>query len=525
MRKPLNGVLLFALISLLFLAVACDQNPEAEKPNGNGTIPSPSNQDAIDITDGAVTDLTKINAGEELLVSLENGKDSTLLLEGATIDSLYVIEKQNGSEPRSLSRDLKGQISQHWSTQDLFVILPQEDGKVSFSGADIGIDDDGEFKIKRLGNIAELKTNGNGDNFFQYKINNTPFNYREEGYPEFLWPTYLNYYVINLNDQKWEKYKDQKVVVYQAIESYALSGGSETSDSFGVVDIGRIMYGGDIRIRGLYDMNGKDHLYLYSCLRNPFCDHEDLRFETYVLLPKYLEKNQEFEIGALPLALVFDVDSTEKKSYVISLRDVPESGLRDELVYTIKSGDKIDIGAHNGENIDSSGFILDLKTHDGKYDADILVSGIDADFLMKLSYSRYYSLEEFGKISFRDADESDMAKYNDSLIDLQEEAASGEHVVNITNDTFWTNRWELPEDDTNTYLMTVDAENSICFSDRWGEGGGNGGHGGNTIRSRFLISNDVDWEIGRYPNGVQSIYPCGESTTITWKVEIVDPVN
>lgn len=513
MKRAINRVLLFAMIPLLFVVVACNQNP------------STPHEEAIVVPDGSVTDLTKISAGEEVLFSLKDGKNSTLHLEGATIDSLYVIEKQDSSAPKGLSRGLENMLSQYWSTQDLFVILPQEDGMVSFSGTDIGIDDDGEFKIKRLGNIAELKTNGNGDNFFQYKINNTLINYREEGIPEFLWPTYLNYYAINLNDQKWEKYKDQKVVVYQAIESYALSGGSETSDSFGVVDIGNIMYGGDIRIRGLYDLNGRDHLYLYSCLRNPFCDHEDLRFETYVLLPKYLEKNQVFEIGALPLALVFDVDSTEKKSYVISLRDVPEAFLRDELVNTIKSGDKIDIGEHNGENIESSGFILDLKTHDGKYDADILVSGINADFLMKLSYSKYYSLTEFGKISFRDANESDIAKYNDSLINLQEEATKGTHVVNITNDTFWTNRWELPENDNNTYLMTVDAEDAVCFSDRWGGGGGNGGVGGSTIRSRFVISNNIDWNTGSFPNGVQSIYPCGDSTTITWKVEIVEPNN
>lgn len=519
-KNNLSVILIFLLISVVLAFVSCSQEPDS----GSG---SDSDTDSVIVVDGEITkNLSDLKAGSELIFKLKSGKNSTLNFNGVTIDALYVVEKQSATKASkgAGSGAENSDLSSHAGKDSgVVAIIPQEDGKVSFSGSDVGVTENEEtLKITRLGNIAELKTNGNGDNYFQFKMENTEKDYENEGYPRSEMPSYQNYYTIDLNDEAWAKYKDEKVVVFQAFKSYYIgSGGSKTSDFFGLVDVGKITYGEDRSIQGLYDLKGKDKLYLYSFLRTPFVKHNDLRFETYVLLPNYLDKGTKLEIKDLPLALVFKTKSANKAAYVIELRNVPKTergnGVFGDLVGGLFSGIKYRIDEYNGFSLNAPSYIQTITMHEDKFDADVLVNEVDVDFLVKLKNAQAYNFESYGTISFRDASTEDMNLLNQHTIDLETESSKGAQEVAMTRGGSWTINWTLPENSEKTYRLTVKASPAIAVCRTQGKTGGTGGGGGDTIDAEYLISDNSYCSTGSY-----TLYAPYQDVTVTWQVAVVE---
>lgn len=478
----------------------------------------------IRMTEGSTTNLSQLKAGEAFVVEIEDS-NTTMNLEGATIDSLFVVEHFDNSGSRGLgtSRGLGDSLS-HGDANDVFVILPQEDGRVSFSGSDVGIEGAGQFKIKKLGSNAALKTTKSGNNYFQYKLKNTGINYREQGYPDFMWPTYLNYYVINLNDSTWARYKDQKVVVCQAQNMVARNGGSETTEDFGLVDIGSILYGNDPSIRGLYDLNGKNFLFIYSFLRTGFVACDDLRFETYILLPDEVQIGaEELTILDLPHAVVFrnaEGFSTDK-DYVVSLKNVPDFNTLGSYLMTLVSSSNIKVGEHNGDYLNSKGYIQNIsRNNDGTYDASVYLTGVSEDFLAKFTVGSHRTIyNDYGSIGIREATAEDIALFNEHLLNLEEESGLTEkHLIPGADDQFFTVRWAIPENSEDTYEFVLKASGTGFSQKGTAESWFRGGAGGDAINEKVAIANADNPFEGPLPEGFIAVYTRDKTDPITWYV-------
>ncbi len=522
MKRYIPLLLLAAF--LVLLAVACSPEVEASKQE--------INEDAIEIKNGSVTDLTTFEDGEEKVYQLAAGEsgNAEFHFTGATIDSLYVIEPiPEGAEGS------KGGYTWYDGVDWLpYVIVPQPNGEVSISGSKFGLSASGLFKIKKLDSGAKLATNNNGDNYFQYDIDKTRWNYRTEGLHEYFWPRYMNYYVVDLNDSsgKWERYKDQKVVIMQDIVNYSNEGDIEISHRFGLADPGRILYNEDVSINGLYDLNGRDHVYLYSYMENAYTGSDGFGFETYLLLPKEICLGKELEVNDIPLAVVFrDDDFSPENSYVISLNGFQANRDRNvlhELIRTLLYS-PVAVGDNNGRDLPARIHVQNVtKNEDGTANADVLISNISEDFVEKFwIVDRSFDEgkpEVFGAISFRKANEDDLNLSNASKLDLNAMAGTGEHEETLTSEKPFFMHWELPENDNCTYRLTIKAEGVTGISgfgvDCWERSG----LGGDTVEETVIITRDADGENDsiQYPNGFMTIVNNGsESTTVTWELEII----
>ena len=523
----MKQIFLLSLILFFIVVFAVSCNSEAESTDPEETlVPTELNEESV-------TDLTSFNEGETKLYRLD-GSGSTINLEGATIDSLFAIEKVEDQSKGLSSRAPEEQSAyisyESGGSGSPMIVIPQANGKVELKASELGISADGSFKITRLGNGAKFDVTDNGDNFFWYKMKNTKFNYREEEYDEADWPMYLNYYVVDLNDPDWTKYKDQKVVLFQGIAMYSRNGGSETSDRFGLVSPGSIVYNEDPTIQGLYDLSGKDHVYIYSFLQNPFTDCEDLRFETYFLLANDLEMNDSFTIKDLPVAVVLRNDFTTEKDYVVTLEDVPASfagNILNNFLCNIAGGGHTRVGENNGIGMESKGYVQKITSTDNceTFDAEVLLRNVSEDFVLKLSTGdRYYENgkpAEYGKISFREANDDDIALFNAHKLDFSS-ATSGSFELDCT-EVFYMN-WELPEEDKNEYLLTIQAEGVTGISQRGENMWFNGGSGGDTVNAVLKITHDSVFGITTaFPNGYMTIYKRdNEKTTVTWKLEKIE---
>ena len=504
----------FFVISLITLLLVCSMLVSC---NHETIIDDDSVSDGATLIAGGVSlNLSSLNDGEEKLFRFENGINGTLYLDGATIDSLYVIEKQTNSKAIDSSRAVDGKLANNNAASDLFLVLPQEDGKLSFSGVDIGITTSGQFSIKRLGNNANTIRTESGSTIFQYKIENTLFNYRENGFPEFLWPSYLNYYIMNLNDPTWAAYKNQKVVVGQTFITYVdAPGGSETGDHFGLIDIGTITYDSDKSIHGLYDLSGKNCLNIYSFLRTAFAENVDFRFETFILLPDEIEEGgAPLTIGDLPRAIIFRDDFTKEKAYIVSYKDVPADEKNHLLIDIVESclgirGGTVKICEHNGDTLFHSAYVKNVTKHGELYDIDMYLSGIDEEFVMKTMMTQYEPFDDYGEISFVETDDVTWAQ--DNSIDLSDHS---EHSRVLDAGESLSIVWKVPEGDHKLYKLTVCSEkDGLAIESNWVEGKTKNSGSRSMGTDEILISN------AECPDGFCFVLSNEDGNSITWQVE------
>ncbi len=527
---------LYFIVLLLVLTVSCS--------NGVGEKEEPKVQpeeealqgEAISVTNGMTTDLSLLEKEEELFFSIENGKDSTMNLTGATLDShsLFVIERQETSDSKDVSRDLSSLVS-YYMAEDVFVVLPQDDGKISFSGANIGIETSGSFKIKRLGSNAELKHTKNNDQFFQYDVEETDKNYEKLGYPEYLWPTTLNYYVLDLNSTEWKKYKDQDIAIFQATTKYSKNyGESGAYNYFGLIDTNSITFDDSPAIKGLYSLKDRDYLFLYSFGRRG-SSSGDIKFETYFLLPGELKEGgadySKYVIKDIPFALVLrdeDGFSTDK-NYLVTLSNVADMNVLSNFASPFASDCNVKVGENNGEDSGGRGYIRSItKNPDGTLNAEVYMTRVSEDFMVKLNVGDRYGLsqlgevESLGTISFAKTNESTWV--SDNYIDLND---TSKHEINLEGGKSSIILWRVPENDTNKYKLnfTVEGGNGgVGFSqrgsdERWISGGGG------SLSSEFsytLYRTEDTWSNEYFPVGFQTFYNAEGTAKITWWVEKVN---
>ncbi len=533
------ALLSFLVILLSIFAVSCKM--EVTEPStsvsdttntssNTGNASSQTGDDAIiQIKDGAVTNLKDMKEDEERLFQLAEGEDesSVFYLEGATLGSLYVLERVSDSDARAVSRDINSELVSIENSDGLFVILPQGDGKVSFSAKDIGLLKEGLFKLKRVILGSDPKTSANGDLYFEYRIYNTLYNHELAGEAQWLWPTYLRHYFIDFDDPIWSRYKDQKIVLMPQKVYYDSDGGSITTGCYGLFDSKSFTYDTDPTIQGLYDTTGKEYMNIFSFLRTADSNSDDHRNQIYLVLPKELTVDSgPVEIKSLPFAALFKVE--EKKPYVISFTDLVESDMNTILVSGFLSAASMPIlaGEHNGDLFRESGYVIRKVEHDGKYDADVYLSDIGEDFIVKLSSMYNDSKTSFGKISFRAATQSEIDYINGITIDPSEEAGKGIQEVALAADECWNINWRVPANDSNLYLLSVSSEKDAMTMGQWSEvSHGRAVSAGNPVFVNAYLSGQEDGRKGVLANGNLSVFHFSEASTLKWRVEIVDEVK
>ena len=372
------------------------------------------------------------------------------------------------------------------------------------SGAET--DELGRQIIAILPNDVTLLRTPGGNMVFQLKLKNTDRNYREEGYPESSWPTYSNTFNIDLTDSVWEAFIGKKVRISQEIRYYLPNGGSNTSASLS------IQPGGNLN--GLYDLSGKESVSLISDLKTPYVDANDLRFEIGVLLPLEAKVGgSAVRFTELPTVIVFDGDFSPEKAYIISLRDIPETpysnGFFSNIITSIVGSNGLKyIGTRNGEPKNSTGYVMNITKHDGKFDADLYVTGIEEDFMLYINDLDYNTNQfgDYGTISIQET--KDTTWPQDNAIDLSK-AEGG--TLTVKNDKEWTIIWSLPEGDNSSYKLKFSTE-AIGLTQRWGtyriEGGA-----GRPFNDEFVISRTEN------THGFVTVYSQPDQETLTWTIE------
>ena len=366
-------------------------------------------------------------------------------------------------------------------------------------------DEFGHYIIAYLPNDVTLMCTETGNMFFQYQMKNTDIEYSQAGYDMRDWPAYVNTYTIDLSDSIWERYKDQKIKVFQGFREYSQGSGSHTTDSVRIQPSTR---GGS---DGLYDLKGKDSITITSELRTAFVDAADLRFETYLLLPTTVKVGSSaVQISELPSAFLFDGDFSPEKSYVISLRDVPLGPLG-SMVTTIVGGGETYVDKINGQHFQEKGYILSITKNGSKYDVDMLLSGLVEDFILTFSDSDFSHLQSknYGNISIQEINTSWV---KDNCVNLSA-LPNGE--VTLSTDREWSFVWALPDNDNSSYHVTITAD-AIGLSQKWNGNGQAGGGCGSPVTEDFIISRDEN------TYGFVTLFTSSRSRTITYKVEKID---
>lgn len=437
----MKKIFLFCLlIAFVFAFSSCNEASHNTDPQEEGVI---------NVDNGSLNkSLSSMKAGDEL--SFRMGSEGTLNLSGVNLDSLFSVEFEGGNA-KGTSRGMSGGNSEISRVDEKgpFILIPQASGEVSFSGADLGASiDDGTVKLKKIGN--DLR---NGQNYVEYDVLPTEIDYREEGYPDYLHPTYQNYIRIDFNTPQWSPLKDKKVVIMQNMFFDSPLVGSYTAnymDKFGLLENGKVVY--STEIRGLYDLSTAedDTLNLYTFLRASKVEGDHLVFRTYLLVPEDVT-DKPLDIVGYPHVFKFAPNDKNKK-YEIRLSNIPKDYFEQVVTNLFQGEPRYTDGNPVGKPL----WIKDISinTEDDKNMDAVLIftSGIDKEFIIN-SYGRIYAEPDtvFGKISMG-PDETSW-KVNDINLEGKESYSSGEISLGGTNPIFHSIKFNNPTNDN--YTLTI----------------------------------------------------------------------
>lgn len=387
-KKTVARIFMIVAVSL-FLLVSCN---DSKKPGGFEDI------EAIEALDSdASVDLASLEFGQTLRIRLGAGRNVNL--DGAGLASLCTVELEGSANSRSkgMGNGVLSKVEPHGNqkTNDIYNVVPQEDEKSSFSGSDVGIQDDGVVRITKLGNGLE-----SGENYVQFKIKPTSLDYEEAGIEQHLWPTYQNYIRMDLNSEEWSKYKGEKVSIVQYAFHDSLeksSSGGRYSDEFGLVENDGITYSSEIQ--GLYDLTGKDYLNLYTFFRTSSYEGDSEYLRTYLLIPETVSSTPS-KIEGYPHVYKFQPHD-EKKGYEIRITDIPEAAFT-ALVSGLLQGRARFIGdGNNGKKIGELLYVKDIaQEKNGTCSVVFFFSGVGKPFILNSYWREKTSITEFGSISF-----------------------------------------------------------------------------------------------------------------------------
>jgi len=456
-------------------------------------------------------DLSLLEDGDSYVFNYTDGRSESFSLDGLTVDSLYSIELPAGTRVSS-SRGLL--CFDGYYRDYTAILIPQGKGKGSFTGRDFGLSGSGTFKITKAMSCPELYKTKSGNLYFSFKVDYTDINYWESGYSFEEVPIDLSYCRIDLTDPAWARYKEKGAVICQVFKNYDPYGGNfSTESTFGLVGYmnGRIFTRFDREAEGIIDLSGRDTLNVYSAVKRGNVDSDDLRLETFFILPIEIEPNSEpVAIQELPQAFLFKADFHPDKAYVISLRDVPFEML-DAIYFANVPSYRV---TAEGSSFETRGFIQNISMENGKINVDFYFKNISDDFIQKMQVVPSVERESYGTISLREADSSWLSEH---CIDLND---SSEHTVRLKKGESCSIIWELPYDDAHTYRLTVRGSGMIAMSqkqeglyssDAWNNGGI-----GNHLEETVIISNTG------FISGFFTVLATENSSYFSWKVERID---
>lgn len=459
----MKKIFLFCLlIAFVFAFSSCSEAAQND--------PKPEEEEVINVDNGSLDkNLSSMKAGDEL--SFRMGSAGTLNLSGVNLDSLFSVEFEGGNA-KGTSRGKSGGNSEisRVDKNGPFILIPQASGEVSFSGSDVGASiDDGIVKLKKIGNDLRV-----GKNYVEYDVLPTGIDYKAEGYPEYLHPTYQNYIKIDFNTPQWSFLKDKKVVIVQNAFHNSLERGSyggRSTDRFGLLENGKVIYSNEIE--GLYDLSGKDTLNLYTFLRTSKYEGNAEVFRTYLLIPEDVSEEPMDIIG---YPHVFKVTPTDpNKRCEIRIDSIPKE-LFVQVVSNLIQGRPRYTGAGEKKNGSPVGKILWIKditeNNEDPNKMDVVLTytkGVKEEFIIN-SYCRDYIEPNtvFGKISV-EAGENGWDVHEITLDDsIHNVSLGGENPI------FHSLQFTIPKDKSYTLTITSNSRNAdilVYTNRRCGSGG------------------------------------------------------
>ena len=442
------------LIIIIFAFSSCNEASHNTDPQEEGVI---------NVDNGSLDkNLSSMKAGDEL--SFRMGSEGTLNLSGVTLDSLFSVEFE-ASGAKEASHEVRGGNSEisRVDKNGPYILLPQSDGEVSFSGSDVGASlDEGTVKLKKIGNDLRI-----AKNYVEYDVLETGIDYRAEGYPEYLHPTYQNYINIDFNTPQWSSFKDKKVVIMQNMFYDSPLGEDHScnyTDRFGLLENGKVIYSNEIE--GLYDLSESedDTLNLYTYLRASYVKGKPLVFRTYLLIPEDVSE-EPLDIVGYPHVYKFSPNNQEKK-YEIRLSAIPKSDF-EMVVSSILQGRPRYTGAGEKGNGQQVGKPLWIKTisenadDNTKMDAVLIYTGgkssVKEEFIVNYYWRNYAEQDTvFGKIS-SGIDEGDWGVHE---IDLKGKDIYDSDEISLGGDNplFHSIQFTIPEGQS--YTLTVSSTSS-----------------------------------------------------------------
>jgi hypothetical protein len=346
-----------------------------------------------------------------------------------------------------------------------------------------------------------------GKNYVEYDVPPTGIDYMKEGYPEYQWPTYQNYIHIDFNSPEWSAFKNKKVVIMQNAFNTAQiheNHGGTYEDRFGLLENGKVTYGGEIR--GLYDLSEKETLNLYTFLRLQRYEGSSEVFRTYFLIPEDVSEEPSDIIGYPHVFKITPLDSTKRCEIRISA--IPK-GYFEELVSDILQGRPRYTGSgekENGKNVGKPIWIKDISINaedNNKMDVVLtFTKGVKEEFILN-SYWRNYADPDtvFGKISIGAGDDG----WGIDEIDCKN---SDIHNVSLggSNPIFHSIQFSIPEGES--YTLTINStSNNVRLLTYTNRGQGSDGiHESKTIN---LESNE---------SGHVTLYTMGQEATLSYQL-------
>jgi len=487
--------LLCLIAFLLVFIISCSE------PSGSSADPEPG--DIIEVNDGTFSQsLSGLKPGQKLYFKI--GPTGKLNLSGVTIDSLFSVESK-GSASRSVSRSDNEQLSR--VTDDFgeaYIMLPQEDGEVSFEGLDVGVSGDEDIVVVEKAGDGLTE----GKNYVEFQIFPTIKDYRESGEPEYMWPTYQNYINLDFTSGQWSKYAGQKIVIvqYGIHKSDGPCGGILQGGRLGLVENEDVVYSNEIK--GLYDLSGKDSLHLYTYLRTPWYNGDNEFFRVYLLIPEKLSETP-FEIVDYPH--VFKIDPQSGDPYEIRITGISREYFTDFLVNTASGNPRYtgEGGKENGKRVEEPIWVREIVNNgDGTYNLVLYFEGVDAQFIMDSSW--WDDVEPgtvFGSISLKHLNETWSPGANISLTDFEA------HNVTVGGSNPIAYTIPLATDASSYTLTLTSSSSSVCYFRRIG------GWGNNTLE-KGSEPGTYSAEVSLHPNdtGYITVYSLNGEATFSYQL-------
>lgn len=511
------------LIIIIFAFSSCNEASHNTDPQEEGVI---------NVDNGSLDkNLSSMKAGDEL--SFRMGSEGTLNLSGVNLDSLFSVEFEGGNA-KGTSRGMSGGNSEisRVDKNGPFILIPQASGEVSFSGSDVGASiDDGIVKLKKIGNDLRV-----GKNYVEYDVPPTGKDYKKEGYPEYQWPTYQNYIHIDFNSPQWSPFKDKKIVIMQNAFFDSVSEeahGGRSTNNFGLLENGNVIYSNEIE--GLYNLEGKSTLNLYTFLRTSEYKGSASVFRTYLLIPEVVSSTPMDIVG---YPHVFRFNPEDDQAYEITITGCPKGEFHNLISDMLQGRPRYinDETGTNGKDIEKIIWIKNIDRTGDNLNVTLFFKGAEEDFILS-SYWRQRINEneavdatyDFGTISMEKSENQSWTADSISLTDIDS------HTVNLIGEgsgprVFFKNIAVSIPEDGKTYALSVtcpeENDKRLLYLYQFRGSGVDGPYGRGLSKRGEMTSGDGDVQQGETKrfilnpgiDGYFTFFTTGKNTTFSYKL-------